>query len=75
MTQAEYEALQLAQVKELWNNFGELVRHDHLQTTILLGPLCFLTDGAVFQTEIWMDGGCGAMCDQVIRPIGAEGLD
>ena len=32
MTQAEYEALQLAQVKELWNNFGELVRRDRLQT-------------------------------------------
>ena len=38
VTQAEYEALQLAQVKELWNNFGELVRLDRLQTMCLAGP-------------------------------------
>jgi L-serine deaminase len=40
LSQAEYEALALAQVTELWTQFGNL-------------------------TEIWLDGGCGAMCDKV----------
>ena len=40
VTQAQYEDLALAQVKELWTEFGSL-------------------------TEIWLDGGCGAMCDRV----------
>lgn len=40
VTQAQYEALALAHVKELWTNFGAL-------------------------TEVWLDGGCGAMCDAV----------
>ena len=40
MTQAQYEALALDQVTELWTSFGDL-------------------------TEIWLDGGCGAMCDKV----------
>lgn len=40
LTQAEYEALALAQVTELWTEFGNL-------------------------TEIWLDGGCGSMCDAV----------
>jgi hypothetical protein len=38
--QAQYETLALAQVTELWTQFGNL-------------------------TEIWLDGGCGAMCDAV----------
>jgi hypothetical protein len=40
VTQAQFEALALAQVEELWTKFGDL-------------------------TEIWLDGGCGAMCDKV----------
>ena len=40
VTQAQYEDLALAQVKELWTEFGSL-------------------------SEIWLDGGCGAMCDRV----------
>lgn len=40
VSQEEFEALALAQVSELWRNYGDL-------------------------TEIWLDGGCGAMCDKV----------
>lgn len=40
VTQAQFEDLALAQVEELWTQFGDL-------------------------TEIWLDGGCGAMCDRV----------
>jgi alpha-L-fucosidase len=40
VTQAEYEAIQLSQVKELWTAFGPL-------------------------TEVWLDGGCGALCDKI----------
>lgn len=40
ITQAQFETLALAQVNELWTEFGAL-------------------------TEIWLDGGCGAMCDKV----------
>ena len=40
VTQSQYEDLALAQVTELWTEFGGL-------------------------TEIWLDGGCGAMCDKV----------
>ena len=40
VTQAQYEAIALAHVKELWTQFGNL-------------------------TEVWLDGGCGAMCDAI----------
>lgn len=41
ISQEQFEALALAQVKELWTRFGDL-------------------------TEIWLDGGCGAMCNKVL---------
>lgn len=40
VTQAQYEAIALGHVTELWTQFGNL-------------------------TEIWLDGGCGTMCDEV----------
>jgi alpha-L-fucosidase len=40
VTQAQFEDLALAQITELWTEFGGLA-------------------------EIWLDGGCGAMCDRV----------
>jgi hypothetical protein len=40
VTQAQYEAIALGHVTELWTQFGNL-------------------------TEIWLDGGCGSMCDAV----------
>jgi alpha-L-fucosidase len=39
VTQAQYEEIALAQMRELWTQFGNL-------------------------TEVWMDGGCGDMCDK-----------
>ena len=51
VTQAQYETIALAQVKELWTAYGNL-------------------------TEIWLDGGCGAMCDrvgQLVRATNAVG--
>jgi alpha-L-fucosidase len=44
VTQAEFEALSLSLVSELWTDYGPL-------------------------TEIWLDGGCGAMCDQVASRV------
>lgn len=40
VTQAEYEALSLKLMSELWSDFGPL-------------------------QEVWLDGGCGSMCDAV----------
>eukprot|EP00658_Telonema_sp_P-2_P016394 TRINITY_DN1635_c0_g1_i3.p1 TRINITY_DN1635_c0_g1~~TRINITY_DN1635_c0_g1_i3.p1 ORF type:complete len:505 (+),score=123.21 TRINITY_DN1635_c0_g1_i3:177-1691(+) len=45
VSQTEFEQLALAQVTELWTQFGEL-------------------------TEIWLDGGCGDMCDKVAALVG-----
>ena len=44
VTQEQFEQIALAQVAELWTQFGSL-------------------------TEIWLDGGCGPMCDRVGRLV------
>lgn len=75
VTQSEYEAIALAQVKELWTQFGNLTEvrsaagyqpasHSaDLKISRLLptSPPC----PTLSPLQIWLDGGCGSMCDEV----------